>query len=70
MRVSRELIDWLEKLTFDNQGFPRKNEDMIGMQVGTLRGLLAILNFEYKEFNRADSNSKVVHETTFIDSQG
>ncbi len=52
MKASKELLDWLEKLTYDQQGFPRANEEMLGIQVGTLRGLLAILHFENKQFNR------------------
>lgn len=64
MKASKELIEWLEKLTVDNQGFPRTNEEVIGMQVGTLRGLIAILNFENKHFNR-------VKETVgLVESQG
>jgi len=64
MKASKELIEWLEKLTVDNQGFPRTNEEVIGMQVGTLRGLIAILNFENKQFNRAKET------VGLIESQG
>jgi len=54
MKASKELIEWLEALTRDQAGFPRENQEIIGIQVGTLRGLLAILHYEYKELNRAD----------------
>lgn len=65
MKASKELIDWLEKLTFDPQGFPRANEETLGIQVGTIRGLVAILNFENKEFNRPKKET-----IGLIDSQG
>lgn len=64
MKASKELIDWLENLTYDQQGFPRANEEMLGIQVGTLRGLLSILHFQNKKPYREKETIGL------IDSQG
>lgn len=48
MKASKEFIENLESLTYDPQGFPRNNKELINIQVGTIRNLISILNFQHK----------------------
>jgi hypothetical protein len=49
MKPSRELINHLNLLTFDKEGFPFPNEQVIGVSVGTLRWIVGNLQYQLKE---------------------
>jgi hypothetical protein len=59
MKASKELVDWLTKQTYDHEGFPRTNEELLGISVGTLRTLIAIVTFKEKEFNREPDGKSI-----------
>jgi hypothetical protein len=70
MKATKELIGQLKSATFDMDNFPRMNSEVTAVQVGVLRQAISILEYQQKELNRANRDNGMVHETTFIDSQG
>jgi hypothetical protein len=65
MKPSRELIEHLSKLTFDREGYPFPNEQVIGVSVGTLRWLVSNLQYQLKEPYREDGKNFSTESTLF-----
>jgi hypothetical protein len=57
MKASKELIDFLESLTIDEEGFPKLNKELVYLDVGTLRFISNILKFQRKGIYKEDGEN-------------
>ncbi len=70
MRLTNYFLQQIKSKLFDQESFPRQDNEVVGISVGDLRKLVNTIEFSTKEPYNADKYNRGLYETTSLIEQG